>query len=73
MTAKDFMKSIVRKYRGEWISISLDYKKVFAHSKDMTLLVEKLNKNESKKGIIMRVPTKMASAYVGYFWRQKVF
>jgi len=65
MTAKSFMKLLINKYRGEWISISHDYKKVLAHSKDFNKLIEKINKIKPEKGIILRIPGERFSAYVG--------
>ena len=53
------------KYKGQWISVSEDYSRVFASSKNLDNLVKEIDKKKLRKGIIVKVPTKMYSAYVG--------
>lgn len=58
-------KELVSKYRGKWISVSEDYSNIYAHSRNFDKLIEKLNKDKPKKGIIIKIPSQKYSAYVG--------
>lgn len=53
------------KYKGMWISITNDYSRVLASSKDFDELVKEINEKKMKKGLIMKIPSKRYSAYVG--------
>ena len=59
------MKTLTNKYRGEWVSISKNYKKVYVHSPKADVLVKKIKKSKIKDGIIMRIPSQITTAYVG--------
>jgi hypothetical protein len=65
MTTKNLMKLLVSKYKGEWVSITRDYKKVVAHSKAVDDLVVKIRKQKVKDGVIMRVPAYIPTSYAG--------
>ncbi len=53
------------KYNGLWVSVSEDYSRVFASSKNLDNLVKEIDKKKLRKGMIVKVPTKVYSAYVG--------
>ena len=59
------MKNIIKKYKGMWISVSKDYRKVYAFSKNLHQLVDKVNKKKKPDGLIMKVPARPYSIYVG--------
>lgn len=65
MTTKNFMKLLVNKHKGEWVSVTRDYKKVLAHSKEVDELVVKIRKQKVKNGVIMRVPAYIPTSYAG--------
>ena len=56
---------IYSKYKGFWIAVEEDYSRVYAYSKSLDELTDKIKKKKQKKGVIMRVPTERFSAYVG--------
>jgi len=53
------------KYKGQWVSVSEDYSKVFASSKNLENLVKEIDKKKLRTGMIVKVPTQLYSAYVG--------
>ena len=53
------------KYKGQWVSVSEDYSKVFASSKNLENLVKEIDKKKLRKGMIVKVPTQKYFAYVG--------
>lgn len=59
------MKNLAKKYAGEWVSISRDFKKVFAHSPKAEVLNKKAIRMDPDKAIIIRVPAKVPLTYVG--------
>lgn len=62
---KKSLDKIYSKYLGSWISVSDDYSKVYAHSKQFEGLISKLKRIKTKGGMIMRIPEQKYSAYVG--------
>ena len=62
---KKLFTNLVNKYAGKWVSVTEDYSNVIAHSNDLDSLISKLKKEETKKGLIIKVPTQEYSAYVG--------
>jgi hypothetical protein len=65
MSNKNFMKLLVSKYKGEWVSITRDYKKVIAHSEAVDDLMVKIRNQKAKNGVIMRVPVYVPTSYAG--------
>jgi hypothetical protein len=59
------MKNLAKRYLGEWVSVSRDYKKVFAHSARVGTLVEEIESKNIKNSVIIRIPTKIPTAYAG--------
>jgi hypothetical protein len=59
------MKNLVKKYLGEWVSVSDDYKKVYAHSTEVGSLVKKIENKNIKNSIIIRIPSRIPAAYAG--------
>lgn len=62
---KKSLDNLYSKYIGSWVSVSKDYSRVYAHSKDLDNLIDKVKTKKIKKGMIMKVPNQRFSAYVG--------
>jgi len=54
----DFTK-IYQQYKGLWVALSADEKKVIAKGKDVKLVVEKSRKKGIEIPYLFKVPTKM--------------
>lgn len=61
--AKDFSK-IYKKYKGLWVALSKDEKRVIASGKDAKLVFEEAKKKGSKTPLLFKVPEELI-AYVG--------
>lgn len=59
------MKSLIKRFSGEWLSVSRNYKKVYAHSPDAKTLVKKIEDKNIKDAMIIRIPSSIPSTYVG--------
>ena len=53
------------RYKDRWVSVSEDYSKVFASSKNLDDLIKEIKEKNLKKGMIIKIPAQKYSAYVG--------
>lgn len=59
------LKKLHSKHPGSWVSVSQDYSKIHAHSKDLDNLVAVLKKRNITNGMIIKIPDQKYSVYVG--------
>ena len=61
------LNKLYTKYKDHWVSVSQDYSKVFASSKNLEDLVKEIKEKKFTKGMIIKVPSQKYSAYVGWW------
>ncbi|KKQ52348.1 hypothetical protein A2865_00345 [Candidatus Woesebacteria bacterium RIFCSPHIGHO2_01_FULL_39_17] len=59
------VKKLFKKYSGQWVSVGENYKRIYAHSPEVDVLVKKIKTGNIKNGLIIRIPTQPTETYVG--------